>query len=114
MRNDLEAFVNQKEWETSQAGDNDGKGRIPAAFLTFTTAIYKWERLNRLIRRFRGLPETVPGETIAAKKERMFQDAVNYPAIVAWCQLGGSAGSKLAIPGQLDVPTSETQRFISE
>ena len=57
------ATVDQIEWETSRRGDNDGVGRIPALFVTFEAAIYKWERLNRLIRRRVGLAATVEGGT---------------------------------------------------
>ena len=56
-------MVGQIEWETSRKGDNDGAGRIPALFVTFADAIYKWGRLNRLIRRWAGLPGIIDGAT---------------------------------------------------
>ena len=84
MRGDLSAFTDQLEWETAVKGDNDGRGRLPAALITFTSAIYHWERLNRLIRRFYGQPEVVSGETEAETRERMFKDAVEHPHLVEW------------------------------
>ena len=55
----LEAKVNQIEWETGVRGENEGRGRLPALFMTFTSAVYKWERLNRMIRRCLGKPKRV-------------------------------------------------------
>jgi hypothetical protein len=97
-RKELEAMVDQVEWETAVFGTNEGKGRIPALFFTFTVQIYKWEQLNRLIRRFYGLSETVEAEQellrskdVKKKAEgrrlrdkRFFQEAADNPAIVEW------------------------------
>ena len=79
-RKKLNAMVDQIEWETSRRGDNDGPGRIRAIFLTFTAAIYKWARLNRLIRRWADLPETVPGETPRDRKSMFPREENEYPA----------------------------------
>ena len=67
-RQRLEAMVDQIEWETSRRGENEGVGRIHALFMTLTAAVYKWERLNRIIRRWKGLPETADGESEEEKK----------------------------------------------
>ena len=40
MRNKLEAMVDTIEWETQTRGENEGRGRLPALFVTFTAAIY--------------------------------------------------------------------------
>ena len=52
QRGNVEAMVQQKEWETSLAGANEGLGDLPAYFITLSTAVYKWEGLNRLIRQY--------------------------------------------------------------
>ena len=83
-RRKLNAMVDQIEWETSRRCDNDGAGRIPALFVTLTAAVYKWERLSRLIRRWAGLPEIVDGETAMGQKSRFSREADEYPAIVEW------------------------------
>ena len=59
-------------------------GRIPALFMTLTAAIYKWERLNRVIRRWLGLPETVDEESAEERRRRYFAEANMYPEIVEW------------------------------
>lgn len=46
-RGQLQALIDQLEWETSRRGDNNGQGRLPAAMITFTAAIYHWVTLNR-------------------------------------------------------------------
>ena len=67
-RKKLNAMAGQIEWETSRRGDNDGVGRIHALFSTFAAAIYKCDRLNRLIRRWADLPVILNGETQQGRK----------------------------------------------
>ena len=81
-RSDIECMANQIEWETSRRGDNDGMGRIPALFMTLTAPVYKWEMLNRLIRRWIGAAETIDRETADERRRRFFADANAYPEIV--------------------------------
>ena len=64
MRSDVEAMVGQVEWETAVRGDCEGRGRVPALFFTLTAPVYKWERLNRLIRRSTGSGKTPPGRRL--------------------------------------------------
>ncbi len=97
QRGDVEAMVRQIEWETAMEGDNENRGRIPAYFITFTTAIYKWDGLSRLIRQYTKpeAPWPVPigdgeGEDRSAedKARRKMQEAIDNPAIVEWyCSL---------------------------
>ncbi len=42
MRQELEAMVEQKEAESADAGENAGRGRTPALFMTCTTAPCNW------------------------------------------------------------------------
>ena len=83
-RQQVDRMVDQIEWETARRGGNEGLGRIPALFVTFTAAIYKWERLNRLIRRWRGLPERAEGEIPTERRKRFFAEANAHPEIVEW------------------------------
>ena len=52
-RQRLETTADQIERETSRMGDNEGAGGIHSLFVTLAAPVYKWERLNRLIRRWR-------------------------------------------------------------
>ena len=49
MRQNLETLVDQKEVETSRSMGQEGPGRLPAGFATFTTAPYKWAHLHDMI-----------------------------------------------------------------
>ena len=50
--------------------------------MTLTVPIYKWGRLNRLIRRWRGAPGTIEGETPDAKKADFVAKAKGSRGIV--------------------------------
>ena len=83
-RQRLETMVDQIERETPRRGDNEGVGRIPALFTTLTAPVYKWERSTRLIRRWKGLPDTVEGGSEEAKKpipQRSTRGAGNSGAV---------------------------------
>ena len=73
-------MVGQIEWGMSRRGDSDGAGRIPALFVTLAAAVYKWGRLNRLIRRWVGLPEIVEGETPQGQNARFFRGGKRTPS----------------------------------
>ena len=60
MRADLERMVDQIEAETAAAGINNGKGRLPSFFLTFTCAVYKWHQLHEMLERLM-TPEQLQG-----------------------------------------------------
>ena len=74
MRGDLERMVDQIEAETARG---EAKGRLPALYVTMTTAIYKWHQLHEMIEKFaawgggcKAAIERVVGETTAGA---MFQ-----------------------------------------
>ena len=78
----LNAIFEQIERETSRRGGNEGAGRIPAVVGAISASVYKWDRMNRLIRSWAGLPETVDGEALRGRKNRCFREENEYPAIV--------------------------------
>ena len=49
MRQELGSLVHQIEAETADKAENGNAGRIPAAFCTLTSAIYKWDQLHTTI-----------------------------------------------------------------
>lgn len=67
-RLEVERLVDKLEWETSLSGDIEGIGRIPGRFTTLAAPVFKWVRLNRLIRKWKGGSETVPAESTGWKK----------------------------------------------
>ena len=95
MRQQLEAMVDQIETETVNDVTQPG-GRLPGAFATLTTAIYKWEELHTAIlksypkhsqeRRDHELMMAMPPGL--QKNEQMHKNyyklAVSNPAAVAW------------------------------
>ena len=95
MRQELETMVDQKEAESAEAGENAGRGRTPALFMTCTTAPYKWQQLHNKI--LQSLPpmhrqqytawqaETDATQREIERKRCYRQAAVDNPAIVAWC-----------------------------
>ena len=82
---ELGRMTDQLEWETSLRGDNEGIGRIPALFMTLAEPSYKWKRLNRLIRKWRGESDTVPGKPAEEKKTDSPLEANSAPAIAERC-----------------------------
>ena len=60
MRQELERMVHQLEAESADRGENAGEGRIPAAFCTLTSAVYKWEQLHTILRRCSAVGEDQP------------------------------------------------------
>ena len=94
MRQELETMVEQKEAESAEAGENAGRGRTPALFMTCTTAPYKWQQLHNKI--LQSLPpmhrqqytawqaETDETQREIERKRCYWQAAVDNPAIVAW------------------------------
>ena len=50
--------------------------------MTITAPVYKWERLNRPIRRWIGAAETIDGETVGDRMRRFFGEANACPEIV--------------------------------
>ena len=67
-RQRLELAADQIERRTSRMGDNEGVGRIHVIFFDFAAPVYKWGRLNRLIRRLRGRLGPVEGANPEAEK----------------------------------------------
>ena len=94
MRRDLEAFVDQKESETLGMGRAAAPGRLPCGFATFTTNIYKWESLHKLIlssysaeerRQFETWQQMPLGdERDKAKRKAFYEAAVSNPEAVSW------------------------------
>ena len=60
MRQELEAMVHQLETETADAGENQGRGRIPAGFCTLTCPVYKWRQLFDTV--LKGYPHGDPDD----------------------------------------------------
>ena len=94
MRQELETMVEQKEAESADAGENAGRGRTPALFMTCTTAPYKWQQLHEKI-----LQSLTPSQREQysiwtaekdevqrenARKSCYWKAAVDNPAIVSW------------------------------
>ena len=108
MRQDLESLVNQKEVETADAGEAQGRGRLPAGFATFSTAsVYKWEQLHEVIlgsmrveereryAAWRTMPDG-PGKE-KARRSAYYNAAVSNPGVVSWyCAARLEATVKLA------------------
>jgi len=106
MRQQLENMVHQLEAESADRKENGHAGRVPSAFVTLTSAIYKWEQLHTTIlkslpadheHRGQSLTDTdrhdvnawrqcPPGseEREVAMKKAFYVLSLENPGIVAW------------------------------
>ena len=94
MRQFLEAMVDQKEVETARLSEQEGRGRLPAGFATFTTSPYKWAHLHEIILRsyspqerakleeWKAIENDV--ERRAAQRRAFYKLSQSNPGIVAW------------------------------
>ena len=90
MRQNLETMVDQQEVETSRSSGQEGPGRLPAGFATFTTAPYKWTHLHDMI-----LKSYRPQERQSLEEWKKLSDAEAQRServstnllslILAWC-----------------------------
>ena len=89
MRQKLESMVDQIETESADAGENGGRGRLPAGFCTFTCAIYKWLIIRSLSASERA--EYLQWQTLdpgpeqeEARRNAFYRAALRNPGPVSW------------------------------
>ena len=93
MRQNLETMLDQKEVETCRSSEQEGRGRLPAGFATFTTAPYKWAHLHDMILKSYGPQErqsleewkklSDAEEIEMQRSERVSTNLLSL--ILAWC-----------------------------
>ena len=94
MRQNLETMVDQKEVETCRSSEQEGRGRLPHGFATFTTAPYKWAHLHDMILKSYGPQErqsleewkklSDAEERDAAQRKSFYKLAQSNPGVVSW------------------------------